>query len=319
MKTKVELQNTYTESVILRTYSFFILLLIPCIIAQSDLTCNEDMIVKKCVQKNPAKLQFQSDFDYNSFERVLNSFYTVGYFLDKNLALNTSLVDEYAQQFNYILNTNPKAIVYNSRQFQRKKFRFHPKKNANKFSSYLLLSLEKILNKQIWLCQSILLAQKSSFKSDKNYWMDKRFTYTASGNHVVGPHSYEQFPHHDISTPNFPSVCGIGFYLQDVSSISMGPLEIWPATQHLLGSYANRKLRDTRSSNQKETGDRGVDGRLGHIVDFYKDLISFIPSKIFLAQRGTVLLRDFRTLHRGRELIIADYNRTMVELFVYKT
>lgn len=161
------------------------------------------------------------------------------------------------------------------------------------------------------MCQSILKGQKSAFIPEKKYWSNKKYSYIGGGNHVVGQNGFEQFPHHDSNVPDHPHTCAIGFYLQNVLSISDGPIEIWPATQHLLGSYALRKLRDSRSANQKETGERGKNGEYGNIVDFYEQLTAEVQGKIFLAQRGTVMLRDFRTLHRGTEVSSSNFNRTM--------
>lgn len=276
------------------------------------------MEVEKCTKRFKFQHSNERGLSTNSYDRIRNSFNTVGYVLDDSLSLNMEELDDFALHLNTVFETQPQSIVYNRRQPGRTKFRFSLRKNNGKIAISLLLQLKKLLNKPIWLCQSILTGQRSTFKPEKNYWSNKKYMYVGSGNHVVGPNSFQQFPHHDINVPHYPRTCGIGFYLQNVLSISNGPIEIWPATQHLLGSYALRGLPDNRSANQKETGERGRTGEYGKLVDFYEDLTAEVQSKIFLAQRGEVILRDFRTLHRGTEVSSSNFNRTMVELFIRK-
>lgn len=96
------------------------------------------------------------------FDRILNRFNTVGYALDDGLSLNIAELDDFTLHLNSVFNTYPETIVYNKQQTGRIKFRFHERKNNGKIALSLLLQLKKLLNKPIWLCQSILKGQKSA-------------------------------------------------------------------------------------------------------------------------------------------------------------
>lgn len=242
-----------------------------------------------------------------------NSFLSLGYFADHSLTINSEDLSIFSNEFFRILESKPEEIVYSRRQRGRLKFRFGERKNNGVEATRLLSKMKTLLNKHIWLCQSILLGKDSVYDEKIKYTNDKKFKYSVSGNHVYEQNSFEQFPHSDVDASGYPKICSVGFYLQDVTSRDMAPFEIWPVTHHLIGSYALKNLNDKSSANDKETGQRST-----KVIRMYEGITSNMPGKIFLSKRGEIMIRDCRALHRGTKLTLANYNRTMVELQVRK-
>lgn len=265
------------------------------------------LATKNLINNCSSQARFCSLNATNDNLEMRNAFFTLGFVYEESLALKLSELTDFSTTFFSVLHKNPETIIYNKSQKGRTKFRMTEGKKKETKPSNLLSKLKLMLNRQIWACQSILSNSRDNYDSRKVYSRGTEFSYRASGNHVQGPDSFRQFPHHDDHTSGFPSVCGIGFYLQNVTSLQQGPLEIWPGTHHLLGSYA---LGDNKRSSEA--------GLSSEVVKFYETIALHMPSKFFLGLRGDVILRDYRALHRGREITLANFNRTMVELFVRK-